>query len=144
MSTRSTIAVVHEDGTVSQVYCHYDGYLEYNGDILRKHYATRGSVEELVKLGHLSSLGTFIHPSGQHNFDCPEENVCVFYGRDRDETGTEPQVFESVKAFMKEFQSEEYNYLFRDGKWFVQSDGEFPVFTELTEAFEIIKAAAAE
>lgn len=144
MATRSTIAVVHEDGSVSQVYVHWDGYLENNGDILRKHYATRGSVEELVKLGDLSSLGTFIHPTGQHNFDCPEENVCVFYGRDRDETGTEPRRFTTVEQYFQEYQSEEYNYLFRNGQWYVQCDYQFPKFTLLTEAFEIAAAEEAE
>ena len=27
MATTSTIAVQHTDGTVSQIYCHFDGYL---------------------------------------------------------------------------------------------------------------------
>ncbi len=53
MATRSTIAVQHNDGTISQIYCHWDGYLEYNGKILLTHYSTLESVEDLVKYGDM-------------------------------------------------------------------------------------------
>lgn len=137
MDTRGTIAVVHEDGTVSQIYSHWDNYLEHNGDILRKHYTTRGSVEELVKLGHLSSLGTWIHPDGKHSHKDPEEEVCVFYGRDRGEANQEPNRFQNYTDYKQNAGWEEYNYLFKDGLWYVKCDYKFPVFTELNEAFEV-------
>ena len=38
MATRSTIALEFADGTVQQVYCHWDGYLDYNGKLLAEHY----------------------------------------------------------------------------------------------------------
>ena len=38
MATRSTIALLREDGTVAKVYSHWDGYLECNGEILFKYY----------------------------------------------------------------------------------------------------------
>jgi hypothetical protein len=38
MGTRSTIALEFADGTVEQVYCHWDGYLSNNGKILQAHY----------------------------------------------------------------------------------------------------------
>ena len=56
MATRSTIAVEHADGTVSQVYCHWDGYLTHNGQILLDHYDTQEKAEQLVSLGSISSL----------------------------------------------------------------------------------------
>ena len=37
MGTRSRIAVMHGDNCKS-IYCHWDGYLEYSGSILQKHY----------------------------------------------------------------------------------------------------------
>jgi NADH:ubiquinone oxidoreductase subunit E len=41
MGTRSRVGVMH--GTVCKsVYCHYDGYLDYTGELLNKHY---GSVQ---------------------------------------------------------------------------------------------------
>lgn len=41
MSTRSTIAIEHADGTVKKVYCHYDGYISHNGKILAEQYSMR-------------------------------------------------------------------------------------------------------
>lgn len=40
MSTRSTIGIRHEDGSVTKIYCHWDGYIEWNGAILQKYYNT--------------------------------------------------------------------------------------------------------
>lgn len=143
MATRSTISVVREDGSVSQVYCHWDGYLEHNGVILQKHYKDFESVKELIDNGDLSSLGTRVNPRSIHTFDSPEESVCVFYHRDRNEDGTEARHFVDMNDFYKNFQNEEYNYLFRDGTWYVRSDGQFSVFTQLDEAFEIVAAEEA-
>lgn len=144
MATRGTIAVEHEDGSISQIYCHWDNYLEHTGSILNKHYATRGSVEELVKLGNLSSLGTWIHPDGPHSHQHPEEEVCVFYGRDRGEEGQEADRFQNYNQYLKEANFEEYNYIFRNGQWYVQSDYRFSVFVPILEAFEVEAAAEAE
>ena len=34
MATRSTISIQKKDGTIRSVYCHWDGYCEYNGVLL--------------------------------------------------------------------------------------------------------------
>ena len=60
MSTNSTIAVQHLDGTVSAVYCHWDGYLSYNGRILIDHYNSLEMAERLVDNGNISLLGDTI------------------------------------------------------------------------------------
>ena len=69
MATRSTIAIEHEDGTVEQVYCHFDGYLSHNGKILQEHYTDRSKVEQLVALGDMSILGNEI--GEKQDFDNP-------------------------------------------------------------------------
>ena len=56
MGTRSTIALEFADGSVSQVYCHWDGYLDNNGKILSEHYMNPFKVRDLVELGDFSSL----------------------------------------------------------------------------------------
>ena len=56
MGTRSTIALEFADGTVEQVYCHWDGYLDHNGAILKEHYSNPFKLRELIDLGDLSSL----------------------------------------------------------------------------------------
>ena len=38
MSTRSSIAIKHGD-RIKSIYCHSDGYLEYNGRVLLEHYS---------------------------------------------------------------------------------------------------------
>lgn len=122
MATRSTIAVIHNDGRVSQVYCHWDGYLEGVGRTLIEHYNSLELAEELMTLGDLSVLGTEI--GRQHDFDALSKDigdVCTAYGRDRGETGTEARVFATVKEYLGNCQSEEYDYLFQTGEWFYVS-----------------------
>lgn len=72
MSTRSRIAIEKQDGTVESIYCHFDGYLSNNGEILQNHYSTKEKMEKLIELGDISSLG-----------NTPEATVA--YHRDRGE-----------------------------------------------------------
>jgi hypothetical protein len=131
MATRSTIAVQHEDGTVSQIYCHYDGYLEHNGQMLLEYYNSALAAEFLVSKGDLSVLAPRVTPTGPHTFDAPEDGVCVYYGRDRGETGTEPKTYASVSEYFDEYSREEYNYFFNGESWEVeQSDRDFMSIAE--------------
>lgn len=57
MSTNSSICMLSKDGKVKEIYCHWDGYLDYNGDILINHYKDPEKVKNLIALGSLSSLG---------------------------------------------------------------------------------------
>lgn len=50
MSTRSRIGILNADGSIDSIYCHCDGYLSYNGDILMHHYDTEDKVRALLKL----------------------------------------------------------------------------------------------
>lgn len=121
MATRSTIAVQHTNGAISQIYCHWDGYISNNGVILNDHYTTLEIVEELVSGGSLSSLNERIKPLGDHSFDNPESNTCVYYGRDRgeDELDVAPNVFSGVEHYCVNLKKEGYNYLFTNGEWLV-------------------------
>jgi LmbE family N-acetylglucosaminyl deacetylase len=67
MSTRSRIARLNADGSITSIYCHSDGYLEHNGKILRDHYRDSKTVDALLALGALSMLGTTT--GEQHDFD---------------------------------------------------------------------------
>jgi len=58
MATRSLIAIKHKDNTYSGVYCHWDGYVEHNGKILKEDYQDRAKVVELIDGGDISSLKT--------------------------------------------------------------------------------------
>lgn len=118
MSTNSQIAVQHEDGSISEIYCHWDGYLAYNGRILLTHYNSLELAESLVSLGDLSLLGSRIHPTGPHTFDNPEPDTCIYYNRDRNESDIEPTKYDSLNDYMILFDHDyEYNYMFANGCW---------------------------
>ena len=147
MATRSTIALEFADGTVQQVYCHWDGYLDYNGKLLAEHYTDPFKLRDLIDRGDLSSLGPEI--GEQHEFDCPHKygtpeyqawadaksEVCTFYGRDRGEEGVSAKRFANFADYKKNHQFEEYEYILRtDGNWYVEFYGEFDGL--LKDAFE--------
>ena len=121
MGTRSTIALEYADGTVDQIYCHWDGYLEHNGQILQKHYSDPFVLRDLIDLGDMSSLGERI--GTQHAFDKAPEGECTFYKRDRNESGCEAKRFKSYEEYVADHQYEEYEYILRacgdKAVWFV-------------------------
>jgi hypothetical protein len=138
MATRSTIALEFADGTVQQVYCHWDGYLSHNGQILQEHYSDPFKLRSLVDCGDLSSLGPNI--GDKHDFDCPDhikygtpeyeawseakQEICTFYGRDRGEGGTNAKQFKDFEDYKQNHQYEEYEYILRrDGSWYVSQYG---------------------
>jgi hypothetical protein len=124
MGTRSAIGMQFGD-IVKAVYCHWDGYPESVGAVLHRHY-NRAKTAHLLTLGNLSQLGTLIEPDPEfpHTFEHRQQGVCVFYGRDRGETGNEYQVFDTVAEFKRDFGSGvEYLYLLTtDGNWLVATD----------------------
>ena len=129
MGTRSRIGVMHGD-VCKSVYCHWDGYLEHNGDILETHYDS-AKANNLVALGDLSSLAPYIgveHPFGYHGTDMSADeyntkfkDMCTFYGRDRGETGTEFRVAHTFAEFLEQADGcgAEYYYIMKDGVWYV-------------------------
>ena len=123
MGTRSTIAIEFADGTVQQVYCHWDGYLEYNGKILATHYMDPYKVRDLVDLGGFSSLDTTVEATRMSAYTQRGEDISIERFKD----------FEDYKA---NHQYEEYEYILRqvDGKavWFVAEHGNH--YVELTGA----------
>ena len=129
MGTRSRIGVMHGDN-VKSVYCHWDGYLEHNGEILLKHYDS-AKANQLVALGDLSSLRPNIgekHAFSQFELPAEEveafkaltEDMCTFYGRDRGEKGTEWKVAVNFETFLEQCDNcgAEYYYIMKDGVWY--------------------------
>ena len=134
MGTRSTIALEFADGTVEQVYCHWDGYLAHNGQILLKHYSNPFILRDLIDLGDISSLKPTIgtkHAFSHFELRAEEvaeykvltENMTTFYGRDRGEDGTSAKKFKDYEDYVANHQYEEYDYILRNDNgvavWFV-------------------------
>jgi hypothetical protein len=119
MGTRSTIALEFADGTVEQVYCHWDGYLSGVGAELRSDYSDPFALRELIDGGDMSTIGSPYTDRGE------ELNV---------------RKFRDFNDYAANGQDEEYDYILRniDGKavWFVRcyaTDGKFVTFAEARE-----------
>ena len=141
MSTRSYIAMKTGENTYRAVYCHYDGYLEYNGRMLLEHYNTQERVEKLLNLGCISSLKEKLEPeAGSHHcFDTPDEDVTVFYGRDRGEKGQE--AFVCTEKQLKDPHSWiNFIYVFDNGTWYYSEieRNDFSEFRPLAPAIQKI------
>ena len=108
MATRSTIAIEREDGSVAQVYCHYDGGLDHNGALLDQYWSNPEKLEQLIALGDLSSLNKSL--AG-----------CIFYSRDRGQDHVDADIFTDFDEYYKTSTEEEFNYILRrDGQWEVR------------------------
>jgi hypothetical protein len=103
MATRSTISIETPEG-IRSIYCHFDGYLDHNGKILKEHYDTAEKVNALIDLGDISSLGEDLEKT-------------VAYHRDR----KEPLRINIVNT-TSDIDTLDYNYLFREGKWIYWND----------------------
>ena len=120
MATRSTIAIRNEDGTVTGIYCHWDGYIDHNGRILVENYNTEEQARELLALGNLSVLGV-------------TTDLCKAYGRDMQEEDQEATTYHNRVLFLNA-QGQEFNYIFERGMgWAVNSGNrEYLVATALS------------
>jgi hypothetical protein len=123
MATRSTIALEFADGTVGQVYCHWDGYLAHNGKILFENYTDPYKLRDLIDLGDLSVLHAEL--GEKHNFNDEYKDGCTFYGRDRGEDRIDARYFKDFADYRANHQYEEYEYILRtDGHWYVADHGD--------------------
>ena len=124
MATRSTIAMEFADGTVQQIYCHWDGYLEHNGKILFNHYVDPYKTRELIDMGGISSLCNTIEETkqGAYHFWRGEE--------------LRVEKFKDFEDYVANHQYEDYEYILRkDGHWYVQAHD---------DAFVMLKSALAD
>lgn len=147
MATRSTIALEFADGTIGQVYAHWDGYLAHNGKILFENYSNPFVLRDLIDLGSLSSLRPTIgtkHPFSMFEANMTQDeyanlyrDMTTFYGRDRGEGQSDANYFKDFEDFKANCQQEEYDYILRNvngvATWFVSDHGS--EFILLTEAF---------
>lgn len=111
MSTNSSIAVCLADGSVISIYCHYDGFIHYNGRLLLEYWNSQELAESLVSLGNISVLGQ-LKPIGKHTFNNPE-------------IGVNANVWKSLIDYFENCDFRDYNYLFVNDNWLVSSELEF-------------------
>lgn len=126
MGTRSDIIVHRSDGKWHRVYCHWDGYLSHNGQILFEHYTTQKRAETLVAPGDMSSLAPKCSkPKGHHSFDNAVKGYCVYYGRDRRGKDVAGKLGDSLlEVWPPEDTWTEFTYIWDDGCWWVADPDE--------------------
>ena len=116
MSTNATISIKTDEG-IKSVYLHWDGGPLNAGEILIQNFTNEEKILELLSYGDISVLSEKINPDDTlpHSFDERQEDVCLFYARDRGED-LEIHTFKTLKELLSEF-GQQHNYLFRDGLW---------------------------
>jgi hypothetical protein len=143
---------MHGDN-VKSIYCHWDGYLDFNGRILQESYDS-AKANHLVALGDMSSLranigekhafSKFELPAEEQDaFELATEDMCTFYGRDRGETGIEYKVAHTFNDFLEQCENcdAEYYYIMKDGVWYVGDTYESsPLSKKLTVLAEALAA----
>ena len=120
MATRARIGIENADGSITTSYHHWDGYPAGLGFNLISHWDDADKLREAISLGDASNWGKRIAPVGEHSFAAPEENVNVYYGRDRGESNVGPVSFDNYDDFADNWNmaGEEYAYVLRrDGTW---------------------------
>ena len=140
MGTRSRIGILYGDDNklkVRSIYCHWDGYPEYNGKMLIDYYNNNARTEELINLGDISSLRKKISTSEKHSFDEPQEDTTIAYHRDR---GEEKRIlemnFDDFKEYIKNSDIE-YVYLrFRDEWLYAPVDYDYITHDSVLGAFK--------
>ena len=114
MSTNSTVAVKTDNG-YDAIYVHNDGYFSYMYPMLDTWYSTWERANALVSFGDASFIAKRIMPSegSNHHFDHPEEDVCIFYHRDRGEDFHITH-YQTKRDLLS---SQYYTYIFEDNRW---------------------------
>ena len=118
MSTNAGIAL-RSGETFQTIYCHWDGYPSYMLPMLRENYNSVELASMLISMGDASSINMLIgpNPNKPHDFMNPQEDVCVFYHRDRGDSWLrcQPSCYTWRELFSQP--AFEYIYIFEDGQW---------------------------
>ncbi len=108
MGTRSRIGIQLKDNSVLSVYCHYDGYPEFNGRVLRDNYNTIEKVKELIDGGDMSCTWT---NAGWNNETLPESGPLHYTSRGESLESNAPRLDDSIFDFLDKKNNEEYAYI---------------------------------
>ncbi len=110
MATRSRIGIQLADQSILSVYCHWDGYPEFNGVKLVEHFNSHDAAAELIDGGGISSLWD------NHAWDMTTLPTCgPRYFTSRGDEYNPPRLNSNLNEYLSE--GEEYAYLFANGEW---------------------------
>ena len=130
MATRGRVGLELVDGSILSIYNHFDSYPEFLGLKLVEHFNTREKVEALVDGGDISSLWTNL---GWDNETLPETGPLYYSSRGEN---CPPRLDADLCEFLLPDNSEEYSYLFVNGRWVCYNMNQF-VDSKLPEVVAI-------
>jgi len=137
MGTRSRIGLELADGSILSVYCHWDGYPEFNGVKLVEHFNSYEKVAELIDGGDISALWT---NAGFSNETLPTTGPLYYSTRGEN---CPPRLDATLTDYLLHENNEEFAYLFtRYNKWVCYNMNQFDD-TKLPEVIEIPTGALA-
>ena len=112
MATRSRIGIELRDGSILSAYHHWDGYPQWLGRILNTHYNSKQKVADLIDGGDMSSCWSEVSDKDRTdgNWYGPE----YYSARGED---CPPRYDAFLGEYLLPENSEEYAYVFRNGKW---------------------------
>ena len=140
MATRSRIGIQLADESILSVYCHWDGYPEFNGAKLVEHFNSYDAAAELIDGGDISALWTdetFRDASGATKIQ-----ACgPLYFSERGED-CPPRLDADLCEYLLPDVGEEYHYLFRNGEWVCYNmhqfnDNKLPEVVEIPVAMTV-------
>lgn len=140
MATRSRIGIQLADQSILSVYCHWDGYPEFNGAKLVEHFNSYDAAAELIDGGDISALWTdetFRDASGATKIQ-----ACgPLYFSERGED-CPPRLDADLCEYLLPDVGEEYHYLFRNGEWVCYNmhqfnDNKLPEVVEIPVAMTV-------
>jgi len=136
MSTRCRIGIQNEDGTITSIYCHHDGYIAYVGKCLVDFYPDEPTIRKLMELGDMSSIGTtptdnpnaWVNPNSSGLFDGswqeqyrklhPDDMCDTYKSRGEDCPAVNHKDVEEYQKYSRDCWGE-FTYLYKDGDWYV-------------------------
>lgn len=92
--------------------------VEHVTEMLLRHYDSP-SANHLVALGDCALLAPRIAPSGDevHTWENPLPDVCLFYGRDREDFGTRWRTTHSEWELWNTYPDAQVMFIMREGEW---------------------------
>jgi hypothetical protein len=117
MGTRSRIGIQLKDESIVSVYCHWDGYPEFNGRVLRDNYDSVEKIRDLIDGGNISALHT---NAGWNNETLTEVGPLYYTMRGEKIENNEPKYHTNLNEFLIYADNEccaEYTYHFVNGEW---------------------------
>ena len=117
MATRSRIGIQLPDDSILSVYCHWDGYPEFNGVKLKEHFNSYEKASELIDGGDISALWT---NAGWDNETLSEVGPLYYSSRGDD---CPPRHDANIYDYLAD--GEEFAYVFRNGEWVCYNRNEF-------------------